>query len=302
MALALGSSLAASPAEYKHFPSRRGSTKPRRRTINHIVRAAAANRLADSKNNALLYQPRPILLHTGEDIAPEKRNALDTATQEELSYIGYRARGQPDTKSPRSHLDDDDGLLLAKSNVPLPSDYNRLARRPTLEREDAFRDASTSRGNVRLRRAAPAIYGDDDAQVAELYRMGLLYDDDAPDAFNLNTIHHDQALFTIRPAKRARRSNKARRDHSYLDLAAADLGGSTPARSATPVRVLYEPATAAPSYDVDTSQPPDLVDDCLSDYDYLSDGDLDDAPSQREVYDPAANPPNEAWIILGDDS
>ena len=50
-------------------------------------------------------------------------------------------------------------------------------------------------------------------------------------------------------------------------------------------------------FDVDTSQPPELVLDTISDYDCCSDMELDDAPSQREVHDGS-----ELWVMLGDGS
>jgi hypothetical protein len=230
---------------------------------------------------------------------------------------------------------DDEGAELARSAVPLPSDRFRLTRTPSLEREDAFRDASTAKGNVRLQRNQSL---NEDAEVAELYRMGLLYDDeqDRGDAFNLNSIEHQEPVYTVRPAKRSRK-NKTRRYSDvdqkplYLDLSFADLGidqtsaqyfpsgsssdseepaddgslqqSSSTARAFAPLRVIYELDGSQPDIDVDTSQPPDLVSDLLCDYDYFSDSDLDDlAPSQREVRDGAATPGSEVWVMLGDGS
>jgi hypothetical protein len=70
--------------------------------------------------------------------------------------------------------------------------------------------------------------------------------------------------------------------------------------------VIYELDGSQPSFDVDTSQPPDLIsDEILSDYDCFSDSELDDGdnvPSQREVFDSAATPTSDAWVVLGDDS
>jgi hypothetical protein len=318
----ISSSIAGSTADYKHFPIR--NSKPRRRTVNHFVRAAA-KRLAQENNNAHLYQLRSSLLAQAGGDGSNPRQQLESALRKELFPVELKVSQSRSWRSPRGRLDQDDGEALAKSNVPLPSDHARLVRRPTLEREDAFRDASTSKGNVRLRRAVPAIYGDEDAQVADLYRMGLLYDDDERDraeALNLNSIRHDEALYTIRPAKRARRNKSRRNEPLHLNLSFADLGNdhslaqylSSPVselpadasercdQDDVPIRVIYEIATSTPSYDVDTSQPPDLVDDNLSDYDYLSETELDDTPSQQEVYDTAANPPTDAWIMLGDDS
>ncbi|KAI9166548.1 hypothetical protein HJFPF1_02657 [Paramyrothecium foliicola] len=327
-------------ADYKHFPVR--SNKPARRSRNYIIRAAA-KRYA---NNAELYhgsQPRsPSLfeqiaaidkLESGTGAKPQnRRTELEKVLRQELPVASRPGRSRC-RRGQHAWLDDEEGGRdLAKANIPLPSDHGRLVRRPSLEREDAFRDATTAKGNVRLRRAVNTIASDEDAQVAELYSMGLLYDDDEQsrtEAFNLNSIKHDETLYTIRPSKRARKNRTRGSDEPlHLDLSFADLGNDNAiaqylmspsaaepstegeashqsqhgSRADVPLRVIYELATSTPSYDVDTSQPPDLINDSLSDYDCLSESEFDDTPSQQEVYDTAANPPTEAWIMLGDDS
>jgi len=74
-------------------------------------------------------------------------------------------------------------------------------------------------------------------------------------------------------------------------------------RASPPLRVIYELASSRRSFDVDTSQPPDLITDSLSDdYDCFSDGELDDTPSQREVHEPDSARAADGWVILGDDS
>lgn len=238
---------------------------------------------------------------------------------------------------------EDEGLELARSSVPLPSD--RLQRHPSLGREDAFCDATTfkGRGTVTVRRL-PTVELDEDAQIAELYKMGLLYDDNekstADLGLTLNNITHEEPVYSIRPAKRTKKlHNKTRgfEEPLNLDLSFADLGNDddlarylvspapTPDTShgdaepiqhdssrhtrklSAPLRVVYEldHNNSGPSFDVDTSQPPDLiVDDSLSDYDYFTDSDMDeDVPSQREVDDgAAAATASGAWVLLGDDS
>ncbi|WP_192574780.1 hypothetical protein, partial [Klebsiella pneumoniae] len=67
-------------------------------------------------------------------------------------------------------------------------------------------------------------------------------------------------------------------------------------RAEPPVRVIYELDGSQPTFDVDTSQPPDLI----SEYDCFSEDELDDVPTQREVHDPESHA--DAWVILGDDS
>jgi len=237
--------------------------------------------------------------------------------------------------------EEDVGLELARSSVQLPSDRDRLQRRPSLEREEAFCDPSTYKGKVH---SLPALPASDDAQVAELYRMGLLYDesDKATNdtSFDLNTISHDTPVYSIRAAKKARKlHSKARalRDPLSLDLSFADLGNDdelaryfvssshtsngtgediqhdSPTGSrkvSAPLRVIYElDNKSSPSFDVDTSQPPDLVLDSLSDYDYFTESDMDeDMPSQKEVYDgdgdeaAATATSSGAWVLLGNDS
>jgi hypothetical protein len=200
-------------------------------------------------------------------------------------------------------------------------------RRPSLEREDAFRDANTTKiRSVRARSSS------DDAEVAELYRMGLLYDEDeGSKTLNLNSIRRDEPAYTIRPAKRARRSGNSQAYISRplnLDLSFADLGdddaiaryldassATTPSEitaahdeaiqhlaaqrsnsGSPPLRVIYELDSLQPSFDVDTSQPPDLMDDSLSDYDCFSDIELEEGNSrQREVQESGAA---EAWVML----
>jgi hypothetical protein len=189
----------------------------------------------------------------------------------------------------------------------------------------------------------PTVELDEDAQIAELYRMGLLYDDNEKSTsdlgFTLNNITHEEPVYSMRPARRTRKLHNNTREFEEplnLDLSFADLGNdddlarylvtpsSTPEAThgdmediqhdsrrhtrklSAPLRVVYElDHNSGPSFDVDTSQPPDLiVDDSLSDYDYFTDSDMaDDVPSQREVDDgAAAATASGAWVLLGDDS
>lgn len=243
-----------------------------------------------------------------------------------LHPLAFRPKSRSKlSRKVNGNVDDESHETLARSEVPMPSDRHRTVRRPSLEREDAFCDANTFKiANADLR---------GDAQVAELYRMGLLYDEeDKAETLNLNSIKHEAPVYSVRHAKRARRSSRA---HGHgasgplpLDISFSDLGeddaiarylsassATTPSeiaaaheqaiqhasrRSSTgrsrspPLRVIYELDTLRPSFDVETSQPPELVDDFLSDYDCFTDSDLNDSPSQREVHDGAAD----AWIML----
>lgn len=207
----------------------------------------------------------------------------------------------------------------------LPGDRQpSLQRTPSLEREDAFCDARTYKGKVHTQTMSTMPTNNDDAQVAELYRMGLLYDEadkqNTDAVFNLNDIRHEEPVYSIRPARRGRKI-KTGFDHTLpLDLSFADLAQDNdlaqyfttnphtstssqedvpPRPESAPLRVIYELNTKSPSFDMDTSQPPDLMDD--EDYDCFSDFELDDeSPSQREVYSPHET--SGPWVLLGDDS
>lgn len=335
------------PAEashHKHFPFTSASSKPRlhRRTRNHVIRATAKELAKSNDPNicnklGLACSYRPIFGSANHYFRPgeqteltggARRVHLENDLRNEIpnlnTRVDYRARRH---RAPWGS-DEVEGRDLAKSALPLPTDSTRIVRRPSLEREDAFRDANTSKATLRQRRSLPLT---EDAQIAELYRMGLLYDheQDRGEGFSLNSINHDEPTYIIRPAKRARRQNKSRaylEQQLHLDLSFTDLGDNdaiarylmsstfsdrdedgalerpNEPQEFAPLRVIYEVESSQPSFDVDTSQPPDLVTDLLSDYDCFSDSDLDDLPSQREVQDSAATPGTDAWIVLGDDS
>ncbi|KAI1395404.1 hypothetical protein F4819DRAFT_194213 [Hypoxylon fuscum] len=109
--------------------------------------------------------------------------------------------------------DGEDGVSLAADvNIDLPSD--RAPSKPRLERQEAFHEPKTWQ------------YSDVVEDDADLYKMGLLYDDEyrRGSGFNLDTIVHPEPIYSIRPAKQAR---KGRQDTSYpyldLDLSYASL-------------------------------------------------------------------------------
>ncbi|KAF4974029.1 hypothetical protein FZEAL_9022 [Fusarium zealandicum] len=337
--------LPAAISHNKHFPiGVDNSTKTRGYSSrNHFIRANAKRQAHSKAANVCrdtgftcttavsgtrrCQRCEPVTSNPGA-----RRPALEKILRDELTLTNpdlRRGRVPRSRTQPAWGSDEVEGRDLARSKVPLPSDRFRLARKPSLEREEAFRDASTAKGNVWPRQSMPMT---DDAEVAELYRMGLLYDDeqDRGEAFSLDSIEHEEPVYSVRPAKRSR---KNKRSHSFsfneplhLDLSFTDLGGdhaisqflSSPfvpsddgciqqgngrsSRTFAPLRVIYELDGSTPSFDVDTSQPPDLVSDLLSDYDYFSDSDLDDLPSQREVRDSAATPSSDVWVVLGDDS
>ncbi|UKZ88668.1 uncharacterized protein TrAFT101_004412 [Trichoderma asperellum] len=312
-----------SPAVKRHIHSKRGAI--RRRGANYFIRSTA-KRLAESPNLAYhqLAYPSNYPCLSGAKKACRKDGGpiegprpLRSQIENDLRQVIYshasatKREHRVPRVSPRREADE--GRELARSAVQLPSDAHRLVRRPSLEREEAFRVASTAKGKVHIR-ASPE---SEDAQVAELYHQGLLYDNEEQrpeEVFNLNSIQHEDPVYTIRPAKRGRKSKKGGKP--ALTLSFTDLGDYSAKASTThlttaddsnigeafpPLRVVYEKDTSNPSFDVETSQPPDLMmDDSLSDYDYFSDRELDDdVPSQTEILENANNPSAENWIMLG---
>lgn len=295
--------------------------KPQHRSFSRLVRANAKYLVENGQHH--------MFPDCHEDHDQIDKASLRPHVQQDLrNYYNNVGRPAYNDQTPRRVDCQDDGRDLAYSDMELPSDRYRLVRRPTLEREDAFRDPSTAKGKVHIRRRPES--GNDDQQVAHLYRLGLLYDneqDRGSDSFNLSSIRHEAPLYSIRPAKKHRKADKPFERRLHLDLSFSDLGDDEvlapylmaltrpeaddlktnqhlsreSAEPQPPLRVIYELANSEPSFDIDTSQPPDLVTDVLSDYDCFSDGELDDTPSQREMQENADGPPSEAWVVLGDD-
>ncbi|KAF3059866.1 hypothetical protein GL218_04653 [Daldinia childiae] len=100
--------------------------------------------------------------------------------------------------------DEDSRRLAADPNFALPSDCSRS--KPRLERQEAFREPKTQ-----------GFYSDVVEDDSDLYKLGLLYDDEHTRGsyFSLDAIVHDEPVYSIRPAKRAR---KQRKEESYLHL------------------------------------------------------------------------------------
>lgn len=208
--------------------------------------------------------------------APRRYRLRDTRhhSRKHLTYTQFRKTAHPDLSAPARSThrtkgswvtDADEGRALARSGTPLPSDWHRQGqgdgcdpqrearasaraaggrRPPSLERQDAFRDAATCK---RCRRAPPppsarplvtaaaaaseAEAGDDAREIDELYRMGLLYDDEHErgEGFSLARLDRREPVYTVRvkPARRARRSPAGddwARDHVSI---AVDLAFST---------------------------------------------------------------------------
>ncbi|KAI1469277.1 uncharacterized protein F4812DRAFT_422588 [Daldinia caldariorum] len=106
--------------------------------------------------------------------------------------------------------DEDNRRLAADPNVKLPSDFSRF--KPRLERQEAFREPKTAQG----------FYSDVVEDDSDLYKLGLLYDDEHTRGsyFSLDAIVHDEPIYSVRPAKRARKQRQEK-SHFPLDLSYA---------------------------------------------------------------------------------
>lgn len=248
-----------------------------------------------------------------------KRLHAPSETRVSARRLHTRSRYYP------NELDND--VALARSGVPLPGERNHQ-RRPSFERQDAFYDQSTSKGKIRVRRSAS-----DDAQVAELYHKGLLYNsaEDVKSTFDLNSIRHSEPTYIIRSAKSGNKSARHSRHNDpdslkqplRLDLSFSDIGDdwaitqyflasqqASPGEmiqhassqdsgdsALPPLRVIYELAGSQGSVDVDASQPPDLILD--EEFELLSDSEMQDTPQSSQQS--AADPSSAAWVMVGDD-
>lgn len=235
---------------------------------------------------------------------------LDCALDNDELRVSTPARRRTNKADQRKGTEDD--ISLARSDVPLPSDASRQ-RRPSFERQDAFYDESTASRKIRIRKAVPV---DEDAQIAQLYETGILYDESrGSQPLTLDNIAHEEPTYPIRIIKKARKPSK--RSHTSLDrhqltldLSFTNIGddeqiislASSPfdesiqhASGSPPLRVIYELGSPS-SIDIDASQPPDL----MYEYDCVSDMDLDEIPSQEVASDEHTDPPSDTWVMLGD--
>ncbi|KAI0879177.1 hypothetical protein GGS24DRAFT_231109 [Hypoxylon argillaceum] len=111
----------------------------------------------------------------------------------------FKTRNQ---RTPRVGWDRDEGedgrRLASDPTVALPGELWRPT--PRLERQEAFR--------------APETWDISDTDVAvgdaELYRLGILYDDDDGNDLSLDTIVHTEPVYSLRPAKRTKRAHDGR--------------------------------------------------------------------------------------------
>ncbi|CAK7233073.1 hypothetical protein SCUCBS95973_008471 [Sporothrix curviconia] len=144
----------------------------------------------------------------------------------------YKAPGTPHVRGQRKSVRDEwvnhaaaDVCFTPASSAPRASPARRP---PSLERQGAFRAASTAKKRMAARMNQPgrspvssdpcasfissassafsASLPADDPDVAELYRLGLLYDDEHERGvgFGLDAIVHDVPLYTVSTGRRGR--------------------------------------------------------------------------------------------------
>lgn len=122
-------------------------------------------------------------------------------------------------------LDVAEGAALARSSVRLPGDAasaahprsSTLSRHPSLRRQEAFRADVTAKSARRQVSLEDSVTEDEaeqdmDDETAELYRLGLLYDDEHErgSLFDLGKITRpagEAPAYTVREAKRVKRSS-----------------------------------------------------------------------------------------------
>ncbi|KAK1712599.1 hypothetical protein CaCOL14_006823 [Colletotrichum acutatum] len=223
-----------------------------------------------------------------------------------------------------------EGRNLASSGYKLPGEHRRT---PSLERQDAFRDPRTAKARL---------YPEDAPDIEELYRMGLLYDDEhlRGPAFGLDSIdHYSEPEYTMRPAKRARKSEPQQVSYDddvqlALDLSLAELGrdesfaqflcspeldelpsgdesdsSSTYSARLAPLQLVSE-LLGSPDYSSDNT--PELTTDSASDssisFNYSSDEEPSSAETRKNLT--TATKPNKitaqkldsTWMMSGDGS
>ncbi|KAK3322981.1 hypothetical protein B0H66DRAFT_218026 [Apodospora peruviana] len=130
----------------------------------------------------------------------------------------------------------DEGRALARSSLVLPGNSRPQSPPPSLGRQDAFCDARTAKKRSFMSMSFTSGYGGDvleekeeaaDADVEELYRLGLLYDDEHErgSGFTFDVLaprnNEPQYRVTVRPAKRGRRNHHVtttREQEEEMDL------------------------------------------------------------------------------------
>lgn len=234
------------------------------------------------------------------------------------AQVNHNNRRQKATKNYRWTNDSEDGAALARSRIWLPSDGCR--QKPRLQRQEAFRVPET-------------VYKSDFIENdADLYRLGLLYDDEhlRGSGFNLDAIVHSDIVYNVRPVKRARKrtNNGSARSVSDDDgffisgqLQSSTFGmreddaGRSQYSVSTPLRVIYErdesialtfnPPSLVELLEENLEPSEDVVSDEDEDFDWwhwdlFDSHDGFDSNTVSDLTGDDADVANGAWVVLGE--
>lgn len=118
----------------------------------------------------------------------------------------HRKRRKSHRRRRALRTEDDCELQAADRNLAVPN--NSKTRIPRLERQGAFRIPSTWRD------PDASLPADADDENRDLYRLGLLYDDEhlRGPGFSLDIIVHPDPVYSVRPARRTRKPPPPHRD------------------------------------------------------------------------------------------
>uniref|UniRef100_L2FY50 Uncharacterized protein n=1 Tax=Colletotrichum fructicola (strain Nara gc5) TaxID=1213859 RepID=L2FY50_COLFN len=161
--------------------------------------------------------------------------------------LNLLSQGPSQVTHPRTRAHYKGAFLRADGSLSLNREYADQRFHLLDLRQGAFRLSGTTRSRT----------NQDEEGLDELYRLGLLYDDEhlRGEGFELGSIAHPEPEYTVRPAKRAQRSQAQRRSYEddlqlALDLSLAELG-----RDESFARYLCSPDLDEPrSEDDDSSQ------------------------------------------------
>ncbi|KAK8022239.1 hypothetical protein PG993_013006 [Apiospora rasikravindrae] len=262
-------------------------TKPQAKRVAQSLRPAAVKNMKidlsiyDARSEEYCTYPKRALSRLSNQVNRTNRQRKTTARGPQRTYGRRVCIGSGD--------DGDDGLSLARSNVRLPGDGcrdNNNNVKPRLERQEAFRGPSVGGGFV----SSDDVVEND----ADLYRLGLLYDDGAGDegnrgsGFSLDAIVHDESLYPVRQSRRKQKRGKSNNTQLY-----------TPG---TPLHVIHESVEDS-LYSMSPS--------ALGDYLIGGEEDIEDwsfipflihngssTTEETVPIDGVATPSTEAWVVL----
>ncbi|KZL64273.1 hypothetical protein CI238_00539 [Colletotrichum incanum] len=203
-----------------------------------------------------------------------------------------------------------EGRRLALSGQKLPGEQQRH-RTPSLERQEAFWDARTTKSLT---------HPQDAQEISELYRVGLLYDDEhlRGSGFGFDAIDRTGPEYTILPAKRARKTKASGVPNEddlqlALDLSLAELG-----HDESFAQFLCSPSLEEPSSDDESTNstynarlaPLHFVSELMHSTEYFSDNTPDMTTDSESESDSISFPEDsvlnheiaKAWTMLGDGS